>query len=284
MTKIFFPYNDQPKKFSFKFPEPIRFPFYVNDLVYWWEADSHGITMYLISDNISPDTPVLKDIMLEETGISMYLVNNVAGTSKHILIEFAKIGWGMDTLGLLDPFTLGEIDPFTLGDISICYANWMNLSNSVVKVGIDPLVKASDVKMQLDSGAVIPFSKDIYTGELHGGIGLVGLNGMRHLTLGELDPHTIGDIDAMLSTFRVFGSIPASLVKEIRITQKNALHNNDLAPQISFGMNASGIEYFITTSKSVESISNITLGLSEHHIGISSGTMPLEIDSTIVEE
>ena len=73
-------------------------------------------------------------------------------------------------------------------------------------------------------------------------------------------------------------------MKEIRITQKNALHNNDLAPQISFGMNASGIEYFITASKSVESISNITLGLSEHHIGISSGTMPLEIDSTIVEE
>lgn len=277
MTKIFFPYNDQPKQFSFKFSEPIRFPFYVNDLVYYWEVGSDGITMYLLNNKIDPDTPIVKDVLLEETGISMYLVNETADTSKHILIEFAKIGWGMDTLKLLDPLTLGEIDPFTLGEISICYANWMEIATSVAKTGVVKVIEASNAEMQLKSDAVLPYTKDIYTGELHEKIGIVGLNSFGRLTIGDLDPHTIGDIDAMLSTFRVFGSIPASLVKEIRITQNNSLNNNIVAPVKEFGISATGIDYYISTTESAESSANVALELTEHYIGITNGTMPLEV-------
>lgn len=277
MTKIFFPYNDQPKQFSFKFSEPIRFPFYVNDLVYYWEVGSDGITMYLLNNKIDPDTPIVKDVLLEETGISMYLINDTADTSKHILIEFAKIGWGMDTLKLLDPLTLGEIDPFTLGEISICYANWMEIATSVAKTGVVKVIEASDAEMQLKSDAVLPYTKDIYTGELHEKIGIVGLNSFGHITIGDLDPHTIGDIDAMLSTFRVFSSIPASLVKEIRITQNNSLNNNIVAPVKEFGVSATGIDYYISTTEPVESSANVALELTEHYIGITNGTMPLEV-------
>lgn len=277
MTKIFFPYNDQPKQFSFKFSEPIRFPFYVNDLVYYWEVGSDGITMYLLNNKIDPDTPIVKDVLLEETGITMYLVNETADTSKHILIEFAKIGWGMDTLKLLDPLTLGEIDPFTLGEISICYANWMEIATSVAKTGVVKVIEASDAEMQLKSDAVLPYTKDIYTGELHEKIGIVGLNSFGHITIGDLDPHTIGDIDAMLSTFRVFGSIPASLVKEIRITQNNSLNNNIVAPVKEFGVNATGINYYISATESAESSANVALELTEHYIGITNGTTPLEV-------
>lgn len=277
MTKIFFPYNDQPKQFSFKFSEPIRFPFYVNDLVYYWEVGSDGITMYLLNNKIDPDTPIVKDVLLEETGISMYLVNETADTSKHILIEFAKIGWGMDTLKLLDPLTLGEIDPFTLGEISICYANWMEIATSVAKTGVVKVIEASDAEMQLKSDAVLPYTKDIYTGELHEKIGIVGLNSFGRLTIGDLDPHTIGDIDAMLSTFRVFGSIPASLVKEIRITQNNSLNNNIVAPVKEFGISATGIDYYISTTEPAESSANVALELTEHYIGMTNGTMPLEV-------
>lgn len=253
MTKIFFPYNDQPKQFSFKFSEPIRFPFYVNDLVYYWEVGSDGITMYLLNNKIDPDTPIVKDVLLEETGITMYLVNETADTSKHIFVEFAKIGWGMDTLKLLDPLTLGEIDPFTLGEISVCYANWMEIATSVAKTGVAKVVEASNAEMKLKSDAVLPYTKDIYTGELHEKIGIVGLNSFGRLTIGDLDPHTIGDIDAMLSTFRVFGSIPASLVKEIRITQNNSLNGNIV----------------VGSAKALE--------LTEHYIGMTNGTMPLEV-------
>lgn len=277
MTKIFFPYNDQPKQFSFKFSEPIRFPFYVNDLVYYWEVGSDGITMYLLNNKIDPDTPIVKDVLLEETGISMYLVNETADTSKHILVEFAKIGWGMDTLKLLDPLTLGEIDPFTLGEISICYANWMEIATSVAKAGVVKVIEASDAEMQLKSDAVLPYTKNIYTGELHEKIGIVGLNSFGHITIGELDPHTIGDIDAMLSTFRVFGSIPASLVKEIRITQTNSLNNNIVAPVKEFGVNATGIDYYISATEPVGSSANVALELTEHYIGITNSTMPLEV-------
>lgn len=304
MTKIFFPYNDQPKRFPFKLSEPVRFPFYVNDIVYYWEVGSDGITMYLLNNKIDPDTPIVKDVLIEETGITMYLVNNAADTTvdtvKHILIEFAKIGWGMDTLGLLDPFTLGEIDPFTLGDISICYANWMQLSTSAVETGVNKVIEISDSEMQLRSDAVLPYTKDIYTGELHEKIGIVGLNNMGHITLGDLDPHTIGDIDAMLSTFRVFSSIPASLVKEIRITQNNSLNNNVVAPIKEFGVSATGIDYYISsvsivessmdisvdatdidccisTSESAQSSANVALGLTEQYIEMTNGTIPLEV-------
>ena len=277
MTKIFFPYNDQPKQFSFKFSEPIRFPFYVNDLVYYWEVGSDGITMYLLNNKIDPDTPIVKDVLLEETGISMYLVNETADTSKHILIEFAKIGWGMDTLKLLDPLTLGEIDPFTLGEISICYANWMEIATSVAKTGVVKVIEASDAEMQLKSDAVLPYTKDIYTGELHEKIGIVGLNSFGRLTIGDLDPHTIADIDAMLSTFRVFSSIPASLVKEIRITQNNSLNNNIVAPVKEFGISATGIDYYISTTEPAESSANVALELTEHYIGMTNDTMPLEV-------
>lgn len=285
MTKIFFPYNDQPKKFSFKFSEPIRFPFYVNDLVYYWEVGSDGITMYLLNNQIDPETPIVKDVLLEETGITMYLVNDTADTSKHILIEFAKIGWGMDTLRLLDPLTLGTIDPFTLGDISTCYANWMNMTTSVAKSGVVKVVEASDAEMQLRSDAVLPYTKDVFTGELHEKIGIVGLNSLGHITLGDLDPHIIGDIDAMLSTFRVFGSIPASLVKEIKITQNNALCNNVTAPLKDFAVSASGITYAIhSNDKAVTGISNVALKEIEHYIGVSNGSIPLEVSAEDVEE
>lgn len=285
MTKIFFPYNDQPKKFSFKFSEPIRFPFYVNDLVYYWEVGSDGITMYLLNNQIDPETPIVKDVLLEETGITMYLVNDTADTSKHILIEFAKIGWGMDTLKLLDPLTLGAIDPFTLGDISTCYANWMNMTTSVAKSGVVKIVEASDAEMQLRSDAVLPYTKDIYTGELHEKIGIVGLNSLGHITLGDLDPHIIGDIDAMLSTFCVFSSIPASLVKEIKITQNNALCNNVATPLKDFTASASGITYAIhSNDKVVAGISNVALKDIEHYIGISNGTISLETLTESAEE
>lgn len=284
MTKIFFPYNDQPKKFSFVFSDPIRFPFYVNDLVYYWEVGSDGITMYLLNNQIDPDTPIVKDVLLEETGISMYLVNETADTSKHILIEFAKIGWGMDTLRLLDPLTLGEIDPFTLGDISICYANWMNMTTSVAKSGIVKIVEASDAEMQLRSDAVLPYTKDIYTGELNETIGIVGLNSFGHITLGDLDPHIIGDIDAMLSTFRVFGSIPASLVKEIKITQNNTLRNNIAAPLKDFEVDANGIRYRLNSNGELAiGVSNVAITPTAHYLGIKSNALVLEANADNTE-
>lgn len=275
MTKIFFPYNDQP----------IRFPFYINDLVYYWEVGSDGITVYLLNNKIDPDMPIVKDILLEETGISMYLDNETTDTSKHILVEFAKIGWSMDTLGLLDPLTLGEIDLFTLGEIAVCYANWLDITASVIKAGIAKIIEASNAEMQLNSNAVLPYIKDIYIGKLYEKIGIVGLNSFNHITIndldphtiGDLDPHTIGDINAMLSISRVFGSIPASLVKEIRIIQNNLLDNNTLHPIKEFEVSASNVGCHISVDSKANSSVNVALVLTEHYIGITNGNVPLEV-------
>ena len=237
MTKIFFPYNDQPKQFQFKFPEPIRFPFYVNDLVYFWEADAHGITLYLHNEV----APTIKDILLEESGITMYLYNQETKDGKHIYVEFAKVVLGLYTLRDLDPLTLGYIDNFTLGEISNYAADWMMLLQSVVKADGHIYSDADSVSMRLDSGAVLPYDKKIYTGELQDKLGIIGLNSFRNMTLGELDPIDLDNIDAMLSTFRAFGSILASLVKEIKITHTNVLKNNTASPLADFGVDATGI-------------------------------------------
>lgn len=236
MTKIFFPYNDQPKQFQFKFSKPIRFPFYVNDLVYFWEADAHGITLYLHNEV----APTLKNVLLEESGITMYLYNQETKVGKHIYVEFAKVGLGLYTLGDLDPLTLGYIDNFTLGEISNYAADWMMLLQSTANVDGHIYSEADNVSMHLDSGIVLPYDKKIYTGELQDKIGIIGLNSFRNMTLGELDPLDLDNIDVMLSTFRAFGSIPASLVKEIKITHTNILKNNTASPLLDFGVSATG--------------------------------------------
>lgn len=238
MTKIFFPYNDQPKQFSFKFPEPIRFPFYVNDLVYFWEVDAHGITLYLHNDI----APALKDIELEESGISMYLYNEQTKVGKHIFLDFAKIGLGLYTLGDLDPLTLGHIDYFTLGEISTYASDWMMLSQSSVGTIAQTEVQADEAQMRLRSDTVVPYNKDIYTGELEDKIGIVGMNAIRHTTLGELDSRTLQDIDSMLSAFRVFESIPASLVKEIKITHTVGLNNASVPLTLNIEPSTEGTE------------------------------------------
>lgn len=307
MTKIFFPYIDQPKKLSFQFSAPIRFPFYVNDLVYYWDVGSDGITMYLSNNQIDPTVPIVKDIVLEDTGITMYLVNEAVSPSKHIIVEFAKIGWGIDTLGLLDPLTIGEIDPFTLGEISVCYANWMNIAASTAKANANKVFNASNSKLQIESDSVLSYTKDIYTGELSEKIGIVGLSNMKHLSIGDLDPHTVGDIDAMLSTFRIFSSIPASLVKEIRIEQRNALCNDVVPALKDFSTAAKGINYILATNDNgaqvyvsrmvngsntqmdmfagdTEVISDIELNVSRQYTTISNGRVSLKISVDNAEE
>lgn len=243
MTKLFFPYEDQPKHFPFKFQDPVRFPFYVNDLVYYWEVDSHGITLYLYNDVAS----TVKDVVLEETGITIYLKDEVEGVQKHIYVEFAKIGTGSNvlgnTLGELDPYKLGVIDNFTLGTLYEAirsFADWMNIANSIPTALSSKGFDASNVEMQLESDSVLPYTKNIYI-EIDDDIGIVGLNNMHHATLGELDPHLLRDIDAMLSAFRVFEKIPASLVKEIKIEHINILSNNELSPLSQLGTNGSNI-------------------------------------------
>ena len=132
MTRLFFPYQDTPKQLLFKLPQQVRFPFYVNDLVYYWEAGTDGVTVYLLNNKIDPSNPVIKDIVIEETGITVYLYNQTTQLSQQIFVEYGTIESKIATLGDIDPYTLQTIDPFTLGHTSGAYANWMEMRTSVV--------------------------------------------------------------------------------------------------------------------------------------------------------
>lgn len=227
MTKIFFPYNDQAKKLSFNVQDTISFPFYLNDIEFYWELGTHGVTIYLLNNQL-PNTAIIKDIFAEGAKITMHLVNEELDIRKHIFVEFAKIGFEMATLGLLDPLTLGDIDSITLGNISESYADWINMITSVARADISQTAELSEIGMQLKSNSVLPYSKNVCMEELSDKIGLTGLNKMGCVALGELDPNVLESIDAMSVAFRVFGNIPASLVKEIRITHSETTIQNGI--------------------------------------------------------
>ena len=229
MAKIFFPYIDRPKEFPFLMGRRIRFLFIVEDLVYYWEFTMEGATLYLHSGDISNQTPILKDILLEDTGITFYLANDSLAVDTPLIqavyIEFEQIGKGVHTLGRLDPLTLGDIDPFTLGDISNVSANWKALRNAIVTAVSNIVAEGGDLRMRLNSEAVVATEKAIFTGELSSFTYMTGLRKQRGMTLGELDPHVLEDIDMMLTTFRVFEDVPASVVKIINVTHRKMLKN-----------------------------------------------------------
>lgn len=280
MKKIFFPFCDQPRQLSFQFPNPIRFPFYVDDLVYYWEVNPEGAVLYLINEKINSETPTVKDIILEDTGIEIYLVNEETKAYKHIIVEFAKISKGVHTLGLLDPFTLGVIDGLTLGDISTAFANWMNMYHSIVPTSGSVNVGGSNIDMQLKHTDFLPHQKNILTGELNGEIGILSMYDQQFITLGELDPYTLNHLDAMLAIFRKFNNIPAHLVKGIKITHNNTVRNNVLAANYDKETNASNIGLSIMSGDTVdmaECLANISMRASDSYISINNGIVSLDI-------
>lgn len=238
MAKIFFPYIDRPKEFPFLLGRQIRFPFIVNDLVYYWTFSTEGITLYLHSEDMTEQTPILKDILLEDTGITFYLANGSIGTQTTLYevvhIEFEQVGKGIHTLGRLDPLTLGDIDPFTLGEITNVSANWKALRNAIVTAVSHIASEGEDLQMRLDSDAVVATEKAIFTGKLSSFIHTTGLRKQRVMTLGELDPYVLEDIDKMLMTFRLFENVPASVVKTIALTEhKTGLLSSEIAIEVT---------------------------------------------------
>ena len=229
MAKIFFPYIDRPRELPFILSRKIMFPFTVNDLVYYWSFSPEGITLYINSEDISENTPILKDILLEDAGITFYLANGYVGTQataiKAVYIEFEQIGKGVHTLGRLDPLTLGDIDPFTLGEIASISADWMALRNAIVTAVSNIISEGCNLQMRLESDSVVATEKAIFTGELSSFIHTTGLTKQRNMTLGELDPHVLEDIDMMFTTFRAFENIPAHIVKFIGVTDRDTLQN-----------------------------------------------------------
>lgn len=262
MAKIFFPYIDRPKEFPFLLGRQIRFPFIVEDLVYYWTFTTEGITLYLHSADISEETPILKDILLEDTGITFYLANGSAGAQatliKAVYVEFEQIGKGIHTLGRLDPLTLGDIDPFTLGEISNVSASWKALRNAIATTMSNIITNGDNAQMHLKSDAVVATEKAIFTGELSSFIHTTGLTKQRVMTLGELDPHVLEDIDMMLTTFRVFEDVPAGIVKFIGVAHrdmlKNALSETAMDASISVHASAVGIGLGTSVSASVAGI------------------------------
>ena len=224
MTKIFFPFKDA-NRFSFAYRDmiamsfqkspTIRFPFVIEGgFSFDISVDADGITLYLINAK----TQVIKDVSIEGDAIVMHLNSESTYVDKRIYVKFKQLGLGLHLLGMIDALTLGELDPYTLGDISYCFADWKRLQYSVISLGKDTIIFPEDTPTYLINGLINP-EKNVEIGNLHSSFGLSDISTMRHMTLGELDPRLIADIDTMASVFQTFGKVPAVLVQEVTVSE-----------------------------------------------------------------
>ena len=224
MTKIFFPFKDA-NRFSFAYRDmiamafqkspTIRFPFVIEGgFSFDISVDADGITLNLINAK----TQAIKDVSIEGDGIVMHLNSERTYVDKRIYVKFKQLGLGLHLLGMVDALTLGELDPYTLGDISYCFADWKRLQYSVLTLGTDTIIVPVDTETYLINNLISP-EKNVEITNLHSSFGLSDISNMRHMTLGELDPELIADIDLMASVFQTFGKTPAVLVQEVTVTE-----------------------------------------------------------------
>lgn len=224
MTKIFFPFRDTSRftlayrdliDMTFRESPGVRFPIVIEGgFKFDLSVDADGITLYLINAK----TPLVTGADISANGIEMYLKNDTLGTFKRVYVDFKQLGLGLHQLGMIDLLTLGELDPYTLGDISYCFADWKRLQYSVISLGKDTIIFPEDTPTYLINGLINP-EKNVEIGNLHSSFGLSDISTMRHMTLGELDPRLIADIDTMASVFQTFGKVPAVLVQEVTVSE-----------------------------------------------------------------
>lgn len=257
MTKIFFPYNDQPKRFSFKFLDPIRFSFHIDNFVYYWNVETDGLPLYLLNNQISPDLPIVKDILLDKINSDLCLFNEPSDTLKHILIELPKEdlhGLDENTLQSLDLLPIYDMDSLIFGNATTFYTNRIDLETDLRQFDITKFVEASNITIQLSN--------------------------LNHITIGDLDPCALGDIDSILSAFHVFRDIPARLVKEVRIDQNNMLDVGVSCAIKKSDANALGMDCYISAVEQLKSLANLTLDPIEHYKQyLVNGTVPLEVEA-----
>lgn len=224
MTKIFFPFREADR-FSFAYRDiidmtfrdspTIQFPIIIDGgFKFDLSVDASGITFYL--DNAK--THLVKGGDLSARGIEMYLKNEQTDTYKRVYVDFKQLGLGLYLLEMIDSLSLGELDSYTLGDISYCFADWKQLRYSVITLGSDTIIVPVGTSPQL-IGRLTTTEKNVEICNLHSDITLSDIGNLRHMTLGELDPKLIADIDLMASVFRTFGKTPAVLVQEIDVTE-----------------------------------------------------------------
>ena len=222
MAKIFFPFADKPKKLPFLLDKTIRFPFTIDNLLYYCDISTEGITMYLHNGAISVDSMQMQMVLMEIKDI-LYLINGEIGSegipivelSKKSFVSFKQYGRGLHTIGLLDPFTLGELDPFSFANIIGDSANWMVMENCLLEAISNVFVDFEHIGLQLQNVSSIKASKRVLLEDIGVPIYSIGLGAQNVALLGQMDSYTLEGLDGKLITFRVFADLSAKLNKLI---------------------------------------------------------------------
>lgn len=224
MARILFSYTDQPWLNPFLWKGEYRFPFVLNGIVYHWEIGADGAALILRSHDIQDSAIVTGNIFPGIDGITLFLENAKTKAQSHVFISFSQLGKGLWSFEQIDDLEIVNLDGFTLGEIEIQASTWAEIRTSFCDILSRTAIKLKNAGFELDSDVEIPIGRTVFLGTLREALGLVGISSIHDADLYELDELNIGDIDNMLSTFRMLGNVPATIVKGIYIHQYMNAH------------------------------------------------------------
>ena len=218
MAKIFFPFADQPKQLPFLIDKTIRFPFTIDNLLYYCDISPGGITMYLHPETISIDSLAIQMVLMEIKDM-LYLANGeiqpdgvpIVELSKKSYVTFHQYSKGLHTIGLLDPLSLGDLDPFSFANIIGESANWMALENCVLEAISKLIMETEHIGLQLSSNSIVETSKNVALMDMKSTMYSTGIGAQRIALLGEMDTLMLNELDGKLITLRVFSNLPITL-------------------------------------------------------------------------
>lgn len=217
MARILFSYTDQPLLNPFLWKGEYCFPFIINGITYHWEIGTDGAALIIHAHDMTESLDMVRSISPDVDGITLLIENRENRIQSHVHIAFSELGKGLWSFEQIDDVELGELDGLTLGEIEIQVANWSEIRSSISCVLSRRALSLKSAGVLLDSNIEIPIGKAVFLGTLREAFGLVGISSIHEANIGELDEMSIGDIDDMLSTFRILGNVPASIVKGIHV-------------------------------------------------------------------
>ena len=190
--------HGHPKHLDFWYNRDVRFPFYLGKhFMDTWFLPFMVSGNYLCTEAATP-LPVL-DSFVENLAKSIGTHLHSADTE---LLGYIMLYFKMD------PHALGALDPYPLWALSYTTANAMELGTTTATVSSTVDVETKENLLYLHTST--PGLSSQITGEFRpAATSMMSFKCWRNVTLGDLDPYLMGDIDPKPLGMKFYGNTPA---------------------------------------------------------------------------
>lgn len=201
--------HGHPKHLDFWYNRDVRFPFYLGKhFMDTWFPPFMVSGNYLCTEAATP-LPALNSLVetaAKATGTHLYSADTeLIG---YITLYFKSVLGIPLTLGEMDPYTLGALDPYPLWALSYTTANAMELGTTTATAASTIEAETQENILYLHAGT--PGLSSQITGEFRPtATSAMSFKCWRNVTLGNMDPYLIGEIDPKPLGMKFYGNTPA---------------------------------------------------------------------------